>query len=68
MTDDHRDLADRLDQIVAELDERSFDILREAAAERRARPVEDRRLVQARRAIEKAAHILRGDSGDDLVD
>jgi hypothetical protein len=63
---DHSDLADRLDQIVADLDERSFDLLREAAAEKRGRPDEDRRLAQARRAVEKAAHILRGaGTGDD---
>jgi hypothetical protein len=66
MSSDHRDLADRLDQIAAELDERSFDLLREASAAGRGRPVEDRRLMQARRAIEKAAHALRGvASGDD---
>ena len=63
MSRDHSDLADRLDQIVADLDERSFDLLREAAAEKRGRPDEDRRLAQARRAVEKAAHILRGAGG-----
>jgi hypothetical protein len=57
---DHSDLADRLDQIVADLDERSFDILREASSAGRGRPDEDRRLAQARRAVEKAAHLLRG--------
>jgi len=56
----HDDLAARLDEIVADLDERSFDILREAAASKVARPVEDKRLTQARRAIEKASHLLRG--------
>jgi len=57
--DDLDDLADRLDAIVAELDERSFDILREASAAGHARPREDKRLTQARRAIEKAIHLLR---------
>ncbi|MBI5089633.1 MAG: hypothetical protein HZB15_12480 [Actinobacteria bacterium] len=61
MSGDHRDLADRLDQIVADLDERSFDFLREASAAARGRPDEDRRLAQARRAVEKAARLLRGD-------
>jgi hypothetical protein len=62
---DHRDLADRLDQIVADLDERSFDLLREASAAGRGRPDEDRRLAQARRAVEKAAHLLRGPTATD---
>ncbi len=68
----HDDLAERLDEIVAELDGRAFALLREAAAARAGRPVEDKRLTQARRAIEKAAHLLRsiGDApdGDDLSD
>jgi hypothetical protein len=62
---DHRDLAERLDQIVSELDERSFDLLREASAAGRGRPDDDRRLAQARRAIEKASRLLRGDAGDE---
>ena len=54
------ELADRLDAIVAELDELAFDRLREAAAEgARERPGGDRELVRARRAVEKAAHVLR---------
>jgi hypothetical protein len=65
---DHRDLADRLDQIVADLDERSFDLLREASAAGRGRPDEDRRLAQARRAIEKASRLLRGGDGSDDLD
>jgi hypothetical protein len=56
----HDDLADRLDEIVADLDERSFSLLREASANRAGRPAEDKRLTQARRAVEKAAHLLRG--------
>jgi hypothetical protein len=61
----HDDLADRLDEVVAELDERSFSLLREAAAARGGRPVEDKRITQARRALEKAAHLLRSVGGDD---
>ena len=53
------DLAERLDEIVAELDERAFELLRQAAAERTGRPADDKRLMQARRAVEKAAHLLR---------
>ena len=54
------DLVERLEAIVVELDERAFDLLREAAAEQRGRPDDDKRLMQARRAVEKAAHLLRG--------
>lgn len=53
-------LAAQLESIVADLDELAFDRLREAAAEGgTARPTADRELVKARRAVEKAAHILR---------
>lgn len=51
--------ADRLDAIAEELDETMFDQLREAAAARAGRPADDRRLAQARRAIEKASRLLR---------
>ena len=62
----HDDLVERLEEIASELDDRSFSLLREAAAARTGRPVADKRLVQARRAIEKAAHLLRSlsDEGD----
>ncbi len=53
------DLVGRLDAIAAELDDLAFDHLREAAAEGRGRPEDDRRLMQARRAIDKAAGLLR---------
>ena len=58
---DYTHLADRLDSIAEELDEVMFDQLREAAAEKSGRPVDDKRLTQARRAVEKAARLLRGD-------
>jgi len=64
----HDDLADQLDDIVAELDDRCFTLLREASSAGIGRPVEDKRLAQARRAVEKAAHLLRSigtDGGDD---
>ncbi len=54
-------VADQLDSAAAELDDVMFDLLREAAAEGRARPALDRRLTQARRAIEKASALLRPD-------
>ena len=53
-------LAERVESIVEELDELQFDALREAAAEGAGRPPDDKRLTQARRALEKAAHLLRG--------
>jgi hypothetical protein len=57
-------LADRLDALAEDLDEIMFDQLREAATEKTGRPADDKRLTQARRAIEKASHLLRGtDSG-----
>lgn len=53
-------MADRLESIVADLDEVAFDRLREAAADgATGRPADDKELVKARRAVEKAAHILR---------
>ncbi len=64
MSDRYEHLAERLDAIVEDLDEIMFDQLREAAAEKTGRPADDKRLTQARRAIEKASHLLRGGSGD----
>ena len=53
-------IADRLEAIVADLDELAFDQLREAMADgARDRPASDKTLTQARRAIEKAVHLLR---------
>lgn len=62
MTSDPRlaELADRLEAVVEELDELAFDRLRMAAAEGETeRPSSDRELVRARRAVEKAAHLVR---------
>lgn len=54
------ELADRLESIVADLDELAFDQLREAVADgATSRPTTDKELAKARRATEKAAHILR---------
>ena len=68
MSRDHGDLAERLEAIVAELDERQFDMLREAARECSGRPADDKRLTQARRSIEKAIHLLRDDRGRGIDD
>jgi hypothetical protein len=58
---DYEDIAERIEAIVEELDDKQFDALREAVATRAGRPVDDKRLTQARRALEKAAHLLRGE-------
>ena len=65
MSGHYEHLADRLRVVVDDLDQISFDQLREAAAEGQGRPADDRRLTQARRAVEKAIHLLRGGSGVD---
>ena len=59
------DLVDRLQAVVDDLDQLTFDQLREAAAEGKPRPPDDKRLTQARRSIEKAIHLLRGSSAVD---
>ena len=69
------ELADRLEGIAEELGDLSIDVLRDAlrtGAQRR--PEADKKLLQARRAVDKAVHVLRalehGDqsSGDDSGD
>lgn len=59
------DLADRLEQIAADLDDRAFTVLREAAASGAGRLADDKRLMQARRAVEKALRLLRGTTQGD---
>ena len=57
---DYSSLADRLEQVAADIDDLAFDRLREAVADGAvARPADDKKLMQARRAIEKATVILR---------
>ena len=68
MTGRFDDIAEQLDAIVAELDERAFELLREAAAARTGRPADDKRITQARRAVEKATHLLRGGAGQSADD
>ena len=56
----YEEFAERLEQIGEELDEVAFDRLREAvAAGEVERPSSDKKQAQARRAIAKAAHLLR---------
>ena len=57
---DYDQLVERLEAIGEELDEIAFDRLREAVADGElARPTDDKKLMQARRAIERAAGVLR---------
>ena len=57
---EYAELVQRLESIAADIDELAFDRLREAVADGEVtRPVDDKRLMQARRAIEKAAGVLR---------
>jgi hypothetical protein len=56
----YAELAERLEAIGAELDELSFDLLQQAVADGVIqRPAADKTLTQARRAVEKAAGLLR---------
>ncbi len=57
---DYDGLVERLEAVAADLDELAFDRLREAVADGElSRPPDDKKLMQARRAVEKAASILR---------
>ncbi len=57
---DYLDLVVRIEAIVEEIDDRAFGALTEAVAARAgARPTADKQLMQARRALEKAATALR---------
>ena len=60
------ELAERLDAINEELAELAIEILRAALADRAAagRPPVEKRITQARRAVEKAAYVLRRVPGD----
>ncbi len=60
MIGDYASLVERLESIADDLDEMAFDRLREAVADGEvARPADDKKLMQARRAIEKASAVLR---------
>ena len=55
----YADLAGRLRDIAGELDDAALDVLNRAVADgETVRPVEDKALTQARRAVEKAATLL----------
>ena len=68
---DYLDLAARIEAIAEEIDDRAFGELTEAVAARAGvRPAADKQLMQARRALEKAAAALRSIDGpaDDMAD
>ncbi len=57
---DYDELADRLDAIADELGDLAIAALREALdGGATKRPDDEKRLTQARRAVEKASHLLR---------
>lgn len=55
------DIASRLRDAASSLDDVMFDVLREASRRREGRPAIDKTLSQARRAIDKAVHLLNVD-------
>jgi hypothetical protein len=56
----YEELVERLEAIGNELDELAFDLLQQAVADGATeRPAADRTMTQARRAVEKAAGLLR---------
>lgn len=60
------DIADRLEAIAEELADLAIDRLKGAVRQgRRDRPVDEKRITQARRAVDKAVHLLRTIDGDD---
>jgi hypothetical protein len=66
----HDDLRDRLADIAEELGDRALDRLRSAAGDgdgdgRDAAVAEEKRLTRARRAVEKAVHLLDDGPGAD---
>ena len=60
-------LADDIRSIISRLDDLSFDVLRQAARTKSGRPSADKKLMQVRRSLEKAAHLL-GQPGFDDAD
>ena len=64
------DIADRLDQIAEDLAEHAIDRLKQSVRSGASKTTsEEKRITQARRAVEKAAYLLRsGESADDFSD
>lgn len=68
MSADLDDLADRLEAIADEIAELAMVRLREAIEAGASTSPEEKRLTQARRAVDKAVHLLRGASGGPASD
>ncbi len=67
MSGDFDDIRERLESIAEELADRAIEVLR-ASIEDGAKemPIDEKRLTRARRAVEKAAHLLTDQQqGDD---
>lgn len=61
MTSRYDDLADRLSAISEEIADLAIDSIRQALRSGSSgRPATEKQLTQARRAVEKAVHVLRG--------
>ena len=61
MSNRYDDLADRLSSLAEEIADLAIDSIRQALRSgATGRPAAERTLTQARRAVEKAAHLLRG--------
>ena len=62
MVDERHDISERLSAIAEEIADLALESLRDSIeAGETKRSVEEKRLTQARRAVEKAAHLLRSD-------
>ena len=64
MSDDLQPLRERLDAIAEELADLALERLRAAVDGDDAAAAEEKRLTRARRAVEKASHLLAGRSDD----
>lgn len=61
MSNRYDDIADRLSELSEEIADLAIDSIRGALRNGQGgRPVEEKQLTQARRAVEKAIHVLRG--------
>ncbi|MEN9802993.1 MAG: hypothetical protein RLZ37_2118 [Actinomycetota bacterium] len=64
---DIENIRERVQDLIVSLDDVTFTLLRRASRESGTRPASDKTLVQARRALEKAARLLGSldvDAGD----
>lgn len=62
------EIAEDLRSIISRVDDLSFDVLRQASRTKSGRPVADKKLMQVRRALEKAAHLLTQPGFDEAED